>query len=59
MIKKLIEALNRPNKKELTTITWEKKSKRKKNNSILSQLNMEWCNWVKKYKKNISWVNPS
>jgi hypothetical protein len=43
----------------LTTITWEKKSKRKKNNSILSQLNMEWCNWVKKYKKNISWVNPS
>jgi hypothetical protein len=30
MIKKLIETLNRPNKKELTIITWEKKSKRKK-----------------------------
>jgi hypothetical protein len=26
--KKLIEALNRPNKKELTTITWEKNKKK-------------------------------
>jgi hypothetical protein len=30
MIKKLIEALNRPNKKELTTITWKKFQKEKK-----------------------------
>jgi hypothetical protein len=33
MIKKLIKTLNRPNKKELTIITWEKNQKEKKFNS--------------------------